>query len=94
MVLAMAGTTTLTVELPQADLERLKALAASTNKSESTLVGEALARYLEYETWKVQAIQDAVARADAGGPWVEHERVDAWLGSWGTDEELPRPRAR
>ena len=35
-------------------------------------------------------LQDAVRKADEG-VFVSAEKVHAWMRSWGTDNELPRP---
>ena len=88
----MADTKALTVRVPKQDLERLNALAQSTNRSKSELASEALAAYLVEEVRQIAAIREAVERADAGAPWIPHEAVAAWLRSWGTANELPRPR--
>ena len=88
----MADTAPLTVRLPREYLERLNALAQSTRRSESSLAGEALAAYLEAREWQVAAISEAVEAADAGASPIGHAAVAAWLRSWGTEGELPRPR--
>jgi predicted transcriptional regulator len=85
-------TRTLTIRLPKAYLDKLDALASETKRSKSSLAGEALAAYLAAQEWHVTAISDAVAAADAGATPVEHSAVASWLQSWGTDNELPRPR--
>ena len=72
-------------------VERLDLLAARTNRSKTFLVEEALTDYLEREAWQIAEIAEAVAEADAGGPFVEHEKVDRWLRSWGRDDEEPPP---
>lgn len=87
----MAETATLNVQVLQEALDRLEALAAQTGQSTSDLVGEALAIYLDLHDWQVRVVDEAVREADAGGPFVEHERVAAWMRSWGIDHELPRP---
>jgi predicted transcriptional regulator len=81
----------LTVQVPKQALARIEALAEQTGQSTSDLVREALAAYLDYQEWKTASIAEAAAEADAGGPFIEHERVAAWMRSWGTDDELPRP---
>lgn len=43
-----------------------------------------------YEDWKLAEIQAGLAEAEAGET-VPHEKVAAWLRSWGTDNELPPP---
>ncbi len=72
-------------------VEKLDLLALRTNRSKTFLVEEALRDYLAREAWQIEEIAKAVAEADAGGPFVEHEEVEAWLRSWGTDDEKPPP---
>ena len=86
-----ATLTEMTVQVPKQALARIEALAAQTGQSTSELVGEALVAFLDYQEWKIAAIAEAVKEADAGGPFIEHERVEAWVRSWGIDHELPRP---
>lgn len=83
--------TDLTLRLPAQLVARLEAFAALTGGSASSHVEEALIPFLDYEEWKYAAVAAAVKEADAGGPFIEHERVEAWVKSWGTDHELPRP---
>ncbi|HZO29125.1 MAG TPA: ribbon-helix-helix protein, CopG family [Chloroflexota bacterium] len=86
-----ATLTELTIQVPKQALARIESLAAQTGQTTSDLVGEALANYLDYQEWKAAAIAEAVKEADAGAPFVEHERVEAWVKSWDTENELPRP---
>jgi predicted transcriptional regulator len=88
----MMDTRPLTVRVPTADFERLNALARSTRRSKSDLASEALAAYLAVQEWQVAAIREAVDAADAGAATIAHAAVAAWLRSWGTADELPRPR--
>jgi predicted transcriptional regulator len=88
----MAETGTLTIRLSKAYLEQLDALAVSTRRSKSSLASEALAAYLSAQKWQVAAISQGVEAADAGATPVEHSEVASWLRSWGTEDELPRPR--
>jgi predicted transcriptional regulator len=72
--------------------EALDRLAASTGRSRSCLVAEAIETYVALDRWQVEGIGRALAEADAGGPSVAHEDVARWLDSWGDEEELPPPR--
>ena len=83
--------TTLTVQVSEAALARLKDLAARRELSPADLVGEALDAYLDLQDWQVAAIEEAVKEADAGGPFIDHEEVVAWARSLGTENQLPRP---
>ena len=71
----------------------MEALARSAGRSASYLANEAIASYVEANAWQVGETRLAVEKADAGGPFVPHEDVAAWLQSWGTDDEAPPPSA-
>lgn len=89
----MAETTTLTIELPKETDDRLATLAKSTGRSKSELVGDAIEAFVQVEAWQIQGIEDALRQADAG-EIVPHDEVVAWVESWDTDRELPRPEPR
>jgi RHH-type transcriptional regulator, rel operon repressor / antitoxin RelB len=85
---------TVTVRLPAALKQKLEALAVSTRRSKSWLAAEAIATYLEEQSWQIQQIEEAVALADSDSvEWVDGETVNAWLESWGTEDEQPTPCA-
>ena len=88
----MCETGRLTIRVSRAYLEKLSALAASTGRSKSSLVGEALAAYLGLQEWQVAAISEGVEAADAGATPVEHSDVASWLRSWGTENGEERDR--
>lgn len=72
--------------------ERLKALAKATDRDVSYLMSEAAERYVEQEAWQVEAIAEAVAHADAGGPFVAHEDAMAYLDAVARGEKPKPPR--
>lgn len=89
----MTDTAQLTFNVPKAFVERLEALAESRGQTTSSLAAEALAQYLAVQDEHVdEAIGEALEAAGGDGQWVDHEAVVQWLQSWGTDNELPRPR--
>jgi RHH-type transcriptional regulator, rel operon repressor / antitoxin RelB len=90
----MTESATLAVRLSPELRDSLAELARSRGRSEAELAAEAIAAYVEGNTWMVEEIERAVKEADAGGPFVPHEEVEAWVRSWGTENELPRPKAR
>lgn len=47
----------------------------------------------DYDAWFRRKVGASIRKADAGGPFVAHEDVARWLRSWGTDRELPPPKA-
>jgi RHH-type transcriptional regulator, rel operon repressor / antitoxin RelB len=85
---------TVTVRLPAALKQKLEALAVSTRRSKSWLAAEAIATYLEEQSWQIQQIEEAVALADSDPvEWVDGETVNGWMESWGTEDEQPTPCA-
>ena len=74
--------------------KKLQALAKDTKRSESYLAAEAIAGYVELNAWQVAETKRRLKAAQAGEPGIPHEEVDAWVRSWGTEAELPRPKPR
>ena len=87
----MADTPTLTIQMTEQSLARLQALAAQTGQSPADVAGEAVEAYLDLQEWQVAAIGEALEASAAGEQPIEHERMAAWLRSWGTENELPPP---
>jgi predicted transcriptional regulator len=89
----MARPTELTLRLRPELLASLDELAGATRRSRLELAEEALAQYLEVQRWQVDGIPAAIEEADRGEPGIQHERVAAWIDSWGTEDELPPPES-
>lgn len=68
----------------------LQSLAETTDRSKSWLLEQALERYLEEQAWQLAKIDEGLADLEAGRV-IEHERVVAWLKSWGKPDELDPP---
>lgn len=81
----------MTVHLSPEVKDKLDALARDTKRSKSYLASEAIETYVNLNAWQVAHIKAALAEDEEGGPGVPHERVMAWMNSWGTAAELPRP---
>jgi predicted transcriptional regulator len=72
---------------------RLEQIAQQTESNLEDLIVGVLQAYVEHYDWQTELIRKRLAEADAGGPFVPHEEVDRWMASWGTENELPRPKA-
>jgi RHH-type transcriptional regulator, rel operon repressor / antitoxin RelB len=88
----MSQTDTVTIRLSAEVKGKLAALAISTNRSKSWLAAQAIAAYVEEQSWQIQQIEAAVALADSeAAVWVPASDVDQWLTSWGSDAESTPP---
>lgn len=85
-------TTTLSVRIDTNTKERLEALAKRARRSKSFLAAEAIAAFVEAESWQLDDIQAGIDELD-GGRGVPHEEVATWLRSWGRTRERQAPRA-
>jgi predicted transcriptional regulator len=90
----VAESTTISIRLKPEVSEKLEALARDTKRSKSDLTSEAIENYIDLHAWQVAHIRAALAEDEQGGPGVPHAEVAAWVNSWGTDHELPRPEPR
>jgi predicted transcriptional regulator len=90
----MARTVPVVARISPALKRKLAALAKDTGRSESDLVAEAIANYIDVNDWQVRVIKKRSDEVLAGEPGVPHEEVVKWIDSMGTDHELPRPKPR
>jgi predicted transcriptional regulator len=84
-------TTVLSVRIDADTKERLDALAKRARRSKSFIAAEAIAAFVEAETWQLDEIQAAMSELDEGAG-VAHDEVATWLRSWGRARERKAPR--
>lgn len=84
--------TMISARIPEKLSDELEALAAQTKRSKGFLLTEALEDYVNRETWIAKKIDAAIKAADESTERYTHEVVSEWIMSWGTDNELPRPK--
>ena len=83
-----AASQTMTLRLDPDTLRRLDDLAQATDRSKAWLAAQAVKTYLDLNEWQIQAIREAVAKADRrDAKFFTQEEVDAWLATWGTPQE-------
>ena len=75
-------TTTLSVRITADTKKQLETLARRTRRSKSFLAAEAIAAFVDAESWQLDEIQAGVKELNAGRR-VPHKEVSAWLRSWG-----------
>jgi len=86
----MSETISLSFRVPKETAEQLEQLAAAMDRPRSWLLGRALEEYLEVQAWQVAEIRAGMEEIRQG-KGVPHEKVVAWLETWGTDEETEPP---
>jgi len=84
-------TTTLSVRIDTNTKKRLEALAKRARRSKSFLAAEAIAAFVEAESWQLDEIQNGIRELDQGGG-VSHKQVATWLRSRGRKRERKAPR--
>jgi predicted transcriptional regulator len=70
-----------TVRLPDDLTAKLDALAARLDRSRTWVATQALAEYVERETWQIAEIDAAIAEADRG-EFATDEEVEAAFGRY------------
>jgi RHH-type rel operon transcriptional repressor/antitoxin RelB len=85
-------TTTLSVRIDTGIKKKLEALAKRSRRSKSFLAAEAIAAFVEAESWQLHEIQKGLAELDDRRA-VPQKDVAKWLRSWGKKRERKAPRA-
>lgn len=78
------------VKLDTTTYDRLKALSKIRKRSPHWLMKEAIQQFLDREEEAEKIRQDTLERwkrYEATGETINHDVVDAWLETWGTDQE-------
>lgn len=74
--------------------ERVKRLAEARHRTPHWLMREAISQYVDREEKREAFRQDGLKawrEYQETGLHATAEEVEAWLASWGTDNELPAP---
>jgi predicted transcriptional regulator len=87
----MPESTSLSFRVSPEKADALEHLAKSMDRKRSWLLEQALDAYLAEQARQIADIQAGLADIEAGRT-IGHEKVVAWLNSWGTDNELDPPR--
>jgi predicted transcriptional regulator len=87
----MSKTTSLSFRVPKDKADKLEELADAMDRPRSWLLRQALDAYLDVQAWQVAHIEEG-RRELREGKGIPHEKVVAWLETWGTDDETEPPR--
>ena len=79
------------VSLPEEVRQQVDELARQTNRSRSTIIGEAVSSYMRDQSEYIYSLDEIVAGLDTE-PAHSGDQIFAWLESWGNETELPSPK--
>lgn len=82
------------IKLDERTKARIKSLALARQRTSHWLMREAITQYVDREEKREAFRQDTLKAWEeyrATGLHVTAEEAEAWLSSWGSDEELPVP---
>jgi len=85
-----ADTRVLTAHVPIALAEKVDAMALRLERSRGWVMKQALAAWVEQEEERHQMTLEALEDVDTGRV-IDHQAVQAWAASLGTDKPLPKP---
>ena len=71
--------------------QELEKEARLLNVSEAEIARRAIESYLEIRSAERELLKRRIAEADAG-VFISGEAMHRWIGSWGTENELPPPQ--
>lgn len=81
----------LSIRLESTVKAKLDRLAKLSRRSKSFLAAEAIASYVEAESWQLSEIESGIAELDRG-KGLDHADVRDWLQTWGKKNERQPPQ--
>ena len=66
-------------------LKKLEKLSVATKRSKSYLAAEAIEKYIEDQSWQINAINKGIEEADKGN-FASDKEIDSYLTKWGINE--------
>jgi predicted transcriptional regulator len=89
--MAQTETKVLTAHVPLSLADKVDQMAARLERSRGWIMKQALSAWIDQEEERSRLTREALADVDAGRV-IDHQAVQAWADSLGTDELLPIPR--
>lgn len=87
-----AATRVVTAHVPLSLAEKVDAMAARLERSRGWVVKQALAAWVDQEEERHRMTLEALADVDAGRV-IEHDLIQSWADSLGSERPLPPPAA-
>jgi len=91
--MAHIETKVITAHVPLSLADKVDQLAARLERSRGWIVKQALSAWIDMEEERSRLTREAMADVDAGRV-IDHQSVQAWADSLGTDKPLPAPVVR
>ena len=88
--MAQTETKVLTAHVPLSLADKVDQLAARLERSRGWVVKQALSAWVDQEEERSRLTREAMADVQAGRV-IDHQAVQAWADSLGTDNPLPAP---
>ena len=88
--MAQTETKVLTAHVPLALADKVDQLAVRLERSRGWIVKQALSAWVEQEEERSRLTREAMEDVDAGRV-IDHQAMQAWADSLGTDQPLPPP---
>ncbi len=75
--------------------DRLEKVASSLHRSKSSIINQAVEEFLDHQQQEQQRWQETLEalKSVRHGQVVSGKATHEWIESWGTDQELPAPKA-
>ena len=89
--MAQLDTKVFTAHVPLPLAEKVDQLAARLERSRGWIMKQALSAWIGQEEERSRLTREALADVDTGQV-IDHQSVQAWANSLGTDKPLPVPR--
>lgn len=89
--LTQAKTKVLTAHVPLPMADKVDQMAARLERSRGWIMKQALSAWIAQEEERDRLTQEALKDVDVGRV-IDHQAVQAWADSLGTDQQLPIPR--
>lgn len=88
---AAAKSRSVTAHIPVQLAEQIDLMAERLERSKNWIIKQALIAWLDQEEERSRLTREALADVDAGRV-IDHQAVQAWADSLGTENPLPVPR--
>jgi predicted transcriptional regulator len=89
--MAQTATKVMTAHVPLPLANKVDQMAARLERSRGWIMKQALSAWIAQEEERDRLTQEALSDVDAGRV-IDHQAVQTWADSLGTDQPLPVPR--